>query len=82
MRLKLDKKKMKWVRLFVDRLKDAIGKKVRKGKGSKSTGVFTRLVGGENRLLHRIKEKYPSTRIIKREDEYSHRLKSKTYNPS
>ena len=79
MKLKLDKKKMKWVMLFVNRLKEAVGKKVRKGRGSKSAGVFNRLNAGQNHLLLKLKHKYPSTRIIKREDEHSHRLKYRTY---
>ncbi len=65
MKIRLNTKVFKWVNLFISRLKYAINKSSKKGKGE---AVFTRLAThtGEGTPLYTFKMKYPSSKIIKR----------------
>jgi hypothetical protein len=82
MRLKLNKRIYKWVKLFVSKLKKAIEKDVL--RHGQSEAVFKRLAEDKHSqtLLLRSKVKHPSSKVIKREDQYSHRLKYRVYLPS
>lgn len=82
MRLKLNERVYKWVRLFVSKLKQAVNRPA--PAHSQSEQVFKRLTQpkAEATLLNKLKLKYPSSKIIKREDQYSHRLKYRVYIPS
>lgn len=80
MRLRLNQRLYPWLRLFVNNLKKAINREpIQKGH---SEAVFRRLVEGTPTQLLRLKAKHPSSKIIKREDQYSHRLKYRNYLPS
>jgi len=81
MKLQLNTRIYKWVNLFIANLKKSIDKPIKKGG---SEAVFKRLAKPitDNSLFYQLKMKFPSSRIIKREDQYSHRLKYQTYIPS
>ncbi len=80
MKLKLNNRTYRWVCLFINNLKKAV--KVKANYKSISP-VFNRLVKAQSQMLqYKIKQKYPSAKIIKREDQYSHRLKYRKYIPS
>lgn len=82
MRLRLNERVFKWVKLFVAKLKQAVSRSVLAHGNSEQ--VFQRLTQpkAEGTLLYKLKLKYPSSKIIKREDQYSHRLKYRVYLPS
>ena len=71
---------MMWVQHFVSNLL-ARTKKARTKKSIPA--VFKRLATetDENSLIYKHKQKYPSAKVIKREDMYSHRLKYRKYIP-
>lgn len=81
MKLRLNSRVFKWVRHFIHNLKKAIKAPLAQPK---SPDVFRRLTTetDERSLVYRHKLKYPSSKIIKREDQYSHRLKYRKYIPS
>lgn len=81
MKLRLNPKVYPWVKHFIYQLKRAIGKPV---QNAPTPDVFKRLATqtDDNTLIYQHKMKYPSAKIIKREDQYSHRLKYRKYIPS
>jgi hypothetical protein len=79
MRWRLNEGCYKWVRLFIDNLKRKIGKPLRQPAERE---VFGRLSKAQSAVYLQLKSKFPSSKIIKREDQYSHRLKYRAYLPS
>lgn len=79
MRVRLSERSYKWVRLFINNLKQKIGKSLNLSSGQ---GVFDRLSKTQSTVYLQLKYKFPSSKIIKREDQYSHRLKYRVYFPS
>lgn len=82
MKLRLNERIYKWVKLFVAKMKKAVDRSVL--THGQSEQVFKRLTQpkAETTQLYKLKLKYPSSKIIKREDQYSHRLKYRVYIPS
>ena len=74
MKIRLNARVFSWVELFIKKLKWVVGRKTTKGR---SQALLKRLTApvAETTPLYKMKMKYPSSRIIKREDQYSHRLK-------
>lgn len=79
MRLRLNERCFKWVRLFINNLKKRIGKSLNQPS---ELAVFQRLSKTQSAVYLQLKSKFPSSKIIKREDQYSHRLKYRVYLPS
>jgi hypothetical protein len=79
MRVRLNERSYKWVRLFINNLKQRIGKSLNPPSGQ---AVFDRLSKTQSAVYLQLKSKFPSSKIIKREDQYSHRLKYRVYFPS